>query len=171
MTKPQLEITDSTEIVVFPSEGRVSVDGEGYKCLTPDPESNDHCIRWKDGRGVTETKVGDNTFFDTSDALVNHIRAWEAEKYLQQREAEKAEEQKEAAEAEKRRRNEKANADFQEMKPMIEALELLEATDHEVIKALESGKPIDPDIKAKREAARRFIIDERANKDMPTWPR
>mgnify|MGYP003405363877 FL=1 len=167
-------------IQVTPSEKSVTIGGETYIIPDLDWPAHVHMLMWEPMRDRLRgyiSQVGDAYRFDNFDQFKPYVAAWEdakakadAEKEAQRQADEAAAAVKKEAEekeaAERQAAHDAVLAEIERQRPVVEAQSALASTDFKIIKAMEAkllaDGALDPDLVAKREAARQTIRDSKA---------
>lgn len=165
----------SKNISIVIPDNVVVIDGVGFTCEgLPKQADGLHAMHWRPTqkpRGTLEWigKPDEPKTFDDFGRLDAYVEAWSKAKAKRDKEAAAAKALQEKAQREAKEQMEKAQAAMQEqaarlerMRPYHEALAKLGESDHEVIKAAEEGRPVDPALAAQRTEWRNIARSEKA---------
>jgi hypothetical protein len=160
--------------IVIP-DNVVVIDGVGFACEgLPVQPAGLHAMHWRPTqkpRGTLEWigKPDNDKAFDDFGRLDAYVEAWGKAKAKRDKAAAEAKALQEKAQREAKEQMEAAKVAMEEqarklerMRPYHEALGKLGNTDHEVIKAAEEGRPVDPALAAQRTEWRNIARSEKA---------
>jgi len=166
-------------IMILMDEKSVTVGGETYVIFNLDWPEHVHMLMWEPKAEKLKgyiSQVGDSYRFDDFTQFEPYVAAWQqakdkadAEKEAQRQAdiaaAKEKQEAEEKAAAERQAAIDQALAHAERQRPIHEAQAALATTDFKIIKAMEAKLiaegALDPDLVAKREAARQTIRDSK----------
>lgn len=164
---------EDKNISIHAAEKTVAINGEAYVVESFDWPTDLIHLGWDPNQPRLKGHVsrqGDSYRFESFDQFERYIAAWQDAKAKADEEREAARlAEIEAAKAEQEKidaANAAAIAEMEQQRPFYEAQRTLASTDFKIIKAMEAKLiaegALDPDLVAKREAARQTIRDSKA---------